>query len=143
MNRLAAFLCSFLLILPMATAKDHPANNNPATQIAHGKYLVDRVAMCSDCHSPRNARGGIVPGRYLQGAKLEFQPVHPVPGFASVAPAIAGLPGWSTAEAVRLLMSGVGKDGKPLAPPMPQFRMSREDAGAVVAYLKSLHAGNR
>ena len=143
MNRLAAFLCSFLLVLPMATAKNHPASNDQASQIAHGKYLVDHVSMCGDCHSPHDARGGIPSSQYLKGAKLEFHPDHSVPGFASVAPAIAGLPGWSMAKAVRLLMSGMGKDGKPLAPPMPAFRMSHEDAEAVVAYLKSLHAGSK
>jgi hypothetical protein len=36
------------------------------------------------------------------------------------------------------LTTGIGRDNKPLRPPMPQFRMTVEDARAVFAYLKSL-----
>src|SRR5438309_109690 len=36
------------------------------------------------------------------------------------------------------LTTGVWPDGQRLRPPMPQFRMSREDAESVVAYLRSL-----
>jgi hypothetical protein len=39
---------------------------------------------------------------------------------------------------VKLLTTGIWLDGKPLRPPMPQFRMSSQDAQAVVAYLKIL-----
>jgi mono/diheme cytochrome c family protein len=39
---------------------------------------------------------------------------------------------------IRLLTTGVWRDGQRLRPPMPQFRMSREDAESVVAYLRSL-----
>jgi mono/diheme cytochrome c family protein len=39
---------------------------------------------------------------------------------------------------IRLLTTGVWTDGNHLRPPMPQFRMSREDAAAVVAYLRAL-----
>ena len=33
---------------------------------------------------------------------------------------------------------GIGPDGKSPAPPMPAYRLRREDAEAVVAYLKTL-----
>ena len=48
-----------------------------AKLIAHGKYLVTRVAGCTDCHSPRNERGEMISGHELQGAPLAFQPIHP------------------------------------------------------------------
>jgi hypothetical protein len=32
----------------------------------------------------------------------------------------------------------MGRNGAPPDPPMPQFRMSRGDAEAIVAYLRSL-----
>jgi len=59
--------------------------------------------------------------------------------WAPAAPPIAGLPrGWGEAALVKLLMTGRGLEGKPLNPPMPPYRMSREDAEAVVAYIRSL-----
>lgn len=126
--------------VPMAAAQGRPAARE-ARLIAHGRYLVQRVAMCGDCHSPHNARGEVVPGRELEGSRLEFHPMHPVPGWFSETPAIAGLQGWTRREAVRFLMTGLDRSNKHAGPPMPRYRLSRHDAESVVAYLKSLPAG--
>jgi len=119
------------LMLPlMARAKGGNAQR--------GRYLVRGVAMCNDCHTPRDERGEPDLRRELHGAALPFEPAVEMP-WAPAAPSIAGLPkGWGEAALVKLLMTGRGLEGKPLNPPMPQFRMSREDAESVVAYLKSL-----
>lgn len=138
MTKFAALWVALFVAAPMAFAQGRPAGNQ-AKLIAHGKYLITRVAGCTDCHSPHNQRGQVIPGRELQGAKLDFHPIHPVPGWVAVAPPIAGLEGWTTKEAVRFLMTGIDRSGKHAAPPMPHFRLSRYDAEAVVAYLKSLH----
>ncbi len=114
------------------------AQSAKARQIAHGKYIVQGVAGCNDCHSPHNAKGELIPGKELQGAELIFQPIHPVPGWTKVAPPIAGLSFLTTAEGIKLLSEGLTPSGKPPAPPMPQYRMTHADAAAVVAYLKSL-----
>ena len=50
----------------------------------------------------------------------------------------AGLPGYTPEQAVRLLMEGVSASGSTPRPPMLAFRMRREDAEAVAAFLKSL-----
>lgn len=128
-----------MLAASIAAAQVRPAANR-ANLIAHGKYLVTRVAGCTDCHSPHNERGQEIAGRELQGTPLFFQPIHPVPGWVSVAPPIAGLPGWTESEAVRFLTTGLNRSNKPPNPPMPSFRLTRHDAEAVVAYLKSLAA---
>src|SRR5690349_23211943 len=73
------------------------------------KYLVTRVAGCTDCHSPHNERGQEIAGRELQGTPLDFQPTHPVPGWVSVAPPIAGLEGWTGSQAVRFLTTGLNR----------------------------------
>jgi hypothetical protein len=46
----------------------------------------------------------------------------------------------SDAHVVKLLTTGVWTRGNRLRPPMPQFRMNRGDAEAVVAYLESVTA---
>src|SRR5262249_27111040 len=42
-----------------------PSVAAPATadQIARGKYIVDQVAVCGDCHSAHNEKGEPVPGK--------------------------------------------------------------------------------
>jgi mono/diheme cytochrome c family protein len=107
-------------------------------QIEHGKYLVEQVGMCGDCHSPRGDRGEFDRAHWLQGAVLGFKPDHPMP-FAAIAPGIAGLPSYATDDlALRFLETGTNSAGKMAMPPMPQFRFGHDDALAVVAYLRSL-----
>lgn len=115
--------------------------NNPpvgSAQIEHGKYLVERVGMCGDCHSPRNDKGEFDRTQWLQGELISFKPDHPMP-FAAIAPPIAGLPSYAKDEAaLKFLETGTNAAGKLAMAPMPQFRFNHEDAQAVVAYLRSL-----
>jgi mono/diheme cytochrome c family protein len=107
-------------------------------QIARGEYLVKGLAGCGDCHTPMNEKGEPVMDQWLHGSKLFFAPTVPIPNWADTSINIAGLPGWDEQAALKLLMTGLAPDGKPPRPPMPQYRMNRQDAEAVVAYLKSL-----
>ena len=111
--------------------------------VAHGKYLVEDIAMCGMCHTPRDASGNLDRNRWLEGGPLWLQPAMPAQDWPLQAPRIGGSPPGSDAELITLLTTGIWRDGKPLRPPMPQFRMTREDASAVVAYLRSLNAGPR
>jgi hypothetical protein len=75
----------------------------------------------------------------LQGAPVWLQPAKPTGDWPLEAPRIAGIPPGSDDQIAKLLTTAIWRDGKPLRPPMPQFRMSARDAQAVVAYLKSLN----
>ena len=114
------------------------AQPSPSAQIQHGKYLVEHVAMCVQCHTPRNAQGELDRTRLLQGAPIPVPAPFPMSQWAFEAPKIAGLPGWLAEDAMRLLQTGKSAQGYTPRPPMPPFRMTQEDAAAVVAYLKSL-----
>jgi mono/diheme cytochrome c family protein len=124
----------------LATAADR---NNKAGNIedgiSRGKYLVEQVAMCVQCHTPRNQTGELLETRYLQGGPV---PVSAPPNFrmdwAYKAPAIAGLPGYTIQDGIKLLTEGITPDGRVPKAPMPKFRLTRADAEAVVTYLKSL-----
>jgi mono/diheme cytochrome c family protein len=108
------------------------------SRIARGKYIVEGVAMCGTCHTPRTESGDLDHVRWLDGAVLWLLPAQPTSNWPLRAPRIAGSPAASDDELIRLLTTGIWKDGSRLRPPMPQFRMSREDAEAIVAYLRSL-----
>ena len=60
---------------------------------------------------------------------------RPIADWAPWVGAIAGLENYTDAEAVRLFTTGMTPLESPLRPPMPEYRMSTEDAEAVVAYL--------
>jgi mono/diheme cytochrome c family protein len=128
--------------VPLAPAQ----NNNPhpqsktasAPDVARGKYIVDDVAVCGQCHTPRDRNGNLDRTRWLQGASVPYLPAKPDSNWPINAPRIGGTPPASDADMVKLLTTGIWTTGNPLRLPMPQFRMSRTDAEAVVAYLKSV-----
>ena len=78
---------------------------------------------------------------WLEGAAVWLKPAEPRGNWPLQAPRIAGDPPGTDAEMVTLLTTGIWKNGGYLRSPMPQFRMTRQDAEAVVAYLKSLNSG--
>ncbi len=128
-------LCLTAVSLTWAAA---PAGSKSDDQIVRGEYLVKGVGKCGDCHTPFNSMGGYVMDKWLQGKKLEFGPLIPIPIWAPTSPAIAGLPGWDSDKAVEFLMTGWAPNGMPARPPMTTYKMNRADAEAVVAYLQSL-----
>jgi mono/diheme cytochrome c family protein len=107
-------------------------------KVVRGKYLVDNIGMCQDCHTPRNERGEFIREKWLQGSELMFKPAVPVPGWTSKSPQISGLPNWTDEQARKFLMTGIMPDGSRANPPMPEFRYNRQDADAIIAYLRSL-----
>jgi Cytochrome c len=110
-------------------------------EVARGKYVVENVAMCGQCHTPRDPGGSPDRAHWLQGAPVPWSPVKPDPNWPINAPRIGGTPlPASDADMVKLLTTGIWTTGNRLRPPMPQFRMNRGDAEAVVAYLKSVTA---
>jgi mono/diheme cytochrome c family protein len=113
-----------------------------AKLVARGRYIVEGVAGCGYCHTPRDENGDIDRSKWLAGAPVFYQPAQRVPGWPTTAPRISGSPPGSDAEMITLLTTSVSRNGRPLRSPMPSFKMTRPDAEAVVAYLKSLNLGH-
>ena len=106
--------------------------------VEHGRYIVHDVVQCIQCHSPRDENGALLMDRLLTGAPIPLRSPFPNQQWAFHAPRIAGMPGYSEEEGVRLLTQGITRNGQPPRPPMLQFHMTEQDARDVVAYLKSL-----
>ena len=93
--------------------------------------------MCTDCHAQRLPSGEFDRNNWLLGGALPFRPTVDMP-WAEVALPIAGLHGYTDEQAVKFLMTGERPSGIPVRPPMPVYRMTRDEAEAVVAYLRSV-----
>ncbi len=137
----AAILC-LLGSLCLGQSKNGDAKKPGAATnqsvVERGKYIADDVAVCSQCHTPRDGQGKLDRSNWLDGAPLWLDSARPTQDWPLQAPRLAGNPPGTDAEMITLLTTGMWRDGKPLRSPMPQFRMSESDAQAVVAYLKSL-----
>jgi hypothetical protein len=106
-------------------------------QIARGKYLVEQVARCPDCHTPRDSNGELDRSHWLQGASVWIMPVRSKQAWAAHAPALAGFP-YSDQQGQDVLERGIGTNGIPLQPPMHVYNLHHDDALAIIAYLRSL-----
>jgi mono/diheme cytochrome c family protein len=109
-----------------------------ASAVERGRYIVESVAMCGRCHTPWNQAGEGEHRNWLLGGPTQIQATYTVQNWALVEPRLAGRPPGTDEEFVRLLTTGISRTGAPPKPPMPPFRMTRTDAEAVLAYLKSL-----
>src|SRR3954464_5851133 len=109
-------------------------------EIERGRYLVEEVAKCSECHTPRKPNGELDANAWLGGAPIWIRPVAPIPNWADRAPALAGLPSFTDEQAEKVLENGTGPNGEALRAPMPSYPLTHSDALAIVAYLKSLPA---
>ncbi len=133
---------------PVSVAQD--ARKPGATQASaetgaagRGRYLVEDVAMCGTCHTPRKANGELDRSRWLAGAPVPYLPARPTRDWPIQAPRLAGTPPAPDAAMITLLTTAIWTNGKPLRDPMPKFHMTVQDATAVVAYLKSLKSGSQ
>ena len=110
--------------------------------VARGKYLVT-IGGCQDCHTPGHFLGKPDGARVLGGSEVGFE----IPGLGTFyGPNLTpdkdtGLGGWTDAQVIAALQSGVRPDGRVLAPIMPWRALAvltKPDVAAVVAYLRSL-----
>lgn len=111
-------------------------------QVIYGKYLVEEVARCQECHTARLETGELDKTKWLKGAMLDFQPVKEVKGWHKTAPDITAGGGlwvrWKEDGLTKFLETALNPRGNPADPPMPAYKLKPADAEAIVAYLKSL-----
>ncbi len=110
--------------------------------IARGKYLVEEVARCQDCHTARLPTGELDRANWLKGAELDFAPVHEVKSWHKKSPSITGssplFTRWGEKGLTEFLQTAKNPRGNAADPPMPAYKLTKDDAEAIVAYLKSL-----
>ena len=142
MTRMKWFLPALILAAAAAVSPGETRHGSTAETTggtaARGKYIVEDVVMCEQCHTRRDENGQPDRGNWLTGGPVQIKPTYPSPDWAVRAPRIAGGPPGTKADFIRLMTTGIARTGHPPRPPMLQLHMTREDAEDVYAYLKSL-----
>jgi mono/diheme cytochrome c family protein len=104
-----------------------------------GAYLVEGPGHCAECHSPRDAFGGIIAERrFAGGADPEGKGWVP-----NITPHADGIANWSQKDIAYLLETGFTPDSDSVGSTMADVvlntaKLSAEDRAAMAAYVKSL-----
>ena len=113
-------------------------------RVARGEYLANHVTICIDCHSKRDwtkFSGPPLEGSKGMGGEL-FDQQFGFPGkyyAKNITP--EGISRYTDGELMRVISTGVNKEGKALFPIMPYHyygRMDEEDVKSIIAYLRTL-----
>lgn len=111
-----------------------------ASRMARGKYLMEGILACANCHGVRDEKGRIIPDKGLAGG---FHIVEPM--FDAHVPNISndpdtGVGKWTDAQLGKAIREGVRPDGSILSPLMPveyYRKLSDEDLAAVILYMRT------
>ena len=86
--------------------------------------------------------GNFIKSQWMKGAAIAVIPAAPVPGWRPAAPDITPAGAlwkrWGDDGMVSFLETGKSPRGGKAGLPMPLYNLKREDAEAIVAFLKSL-----
>lgn len=117
----------------------------PKAGIERGKYLVDHVSLCGDCHTPKNLLGAPIRSLYMAGVDQRRGPLgEAVPNITPDEE--TGIGEWSREEIAEVLISGIKADLDYVGGLMAEVvehgykNMTKEDALAIADYLKSIPA---
>mgnify|MGYP000064519971 FL=1 len=105
-------------------------------EIERGRYLVEALGHCAECHTPRNQFGGLDKTRWLQGA--------PNPSGKGQIPGIApGKLDWTAEDIAYYLESGFTPDfdsaGGEMADVVSNMaHLTPEDRAAIATYIKAV-----
>jgi mono/diheme cytochrome c family protein len=114
---------------------------NLSQQVNRGAYLVDAIGHCGECHTPRNAVGGLQRERRLSG--------NPDGPEGEIVPNITpdretGIGRWSEGDLDSLFRMGMTPDGDFVGGSMTEVvenatgRLGESDLRAMMAYLRAL-----
>ncbi|HKR64454.1 MAG TPA: cytochrome c [Thermoanaerobaculia bacterium] len=134
--------CGVLFTLLLFVACDAPVVRTP-DRIARGRYLVEGVAHCFQCHGEIDPATG-QPRAGTKGAGTDAFPDDAfkwlaVPNITPDRETGAGT--WTDAQLADAIRNGIGHDGRKLIAlmPYPAFRsFSDEDLASVIAYLRTI-----
>jgi hypothetical protein len=117
---------------------------------ARGDYLVNHVAACPDCHTPRDAMGAPILDQYMSGAECFVKlPNGDCLHSRNLTNDETGLKNLSDEQIKKAITQGLrpsdtaGGDDVPLNPVMPYYvfhNMTSDDLDAVVAFLRTIPA---
>lgn len=108
--------------------------------VERGKYLMQGVVACGNCHFARGDKGQPLLDKGLSGGMVFDEP--PFKAYAAnITPdPDTGIGKWTDAQLAKAIREGIRPDKRVIGPPMPiEFyrHLSDDDLAAIIAYLRA------
>ena len=126
-----------------APAAAAAAIRDSADPLEHGRYLVETVAGCGNCHTPRLADGNPDNSKNLAGAFVIEEPVFKAYARNITPDMETGIGSWTEDQIVDAIRNARKPDGTFMGPPMSfgwYKNMSDTDVRAIAKYVMSVPA---
>lgn len=108
--------------------------------VERGRYLVNTVMTCQNCHTPKGPGGDIADKAFSGGLTFD-EPPFKVTASNITPDKETGIGGWTDRQLKTMMTTGVRPNGVPVAPLMPTGYygiLTPGDLNAVVAYLRTV-----
>jgi mono/diheme cytochrome c family protein len=115
------------------------------TELERGKYLVESIMGCGNCHTPQGPGGPVTDRALSGGPPIEEGKLFTARPSNITPDPQTGIGKWTDAQIKVAIREGKRADGTLIGPPMPfgQYRgIADSDLDAVVAYLRTVPAVN-
>lgn len=133
-------ILTLLMLSALFMSGESWAATPKAAVLERGKYLMEGVVACGNCHMARGDKGQPLPEKGLSGGM-----VFDKPPFKAIASNITpdpetGIGKWTDAQLALAIREGVRPDKSVIGPPMPMgfYRyLSDDDLAAIIAYMRA------
>lgn len=117
----------------------HVALANPDDKLKRGQYLVEGPGHCGECHTPRDALGGLENDMWLAGAPNPDGPGR----IPDITPGSKDVSSWSEGDIANYLETGFTPDFDTVGGSMAEVQrnlahLPKSDLEAIAAYLKAV-----
>lgn len=132
-SRLLAILVAIFTIFAFLSASAR------GDELARGRYLVEALMACDNCHTPRGPDGYEMSLRFSGGSQVFSEKYYSVRGSNISPDQHAGIGAWSDAQIRAAIIDGVGPTGR-LAPVMPSesYRVpAPQDLESIIDFLRA------
>jgi mono/diheme cytochrome c family protein len=130
--RFVPLLIAIMLVAASASAE---------TPVERGRYLVETIAGCGNCHTPKGPAGDL-PGRHLSGGQVVVDAAPFTAISSNITPdRETGIGAWTDDQIFLAIREGRRPDGTLIGPPMPMglYRgLADADVRAMIAYLRTV-----
>jgi len=133
-------ILTFLTLSALFVSGAALAATPKAAVLERGKYLMEGVVGCGNCHMPRGDKGQLLTEKGLSGGMVFDEPAFKAISANITPDPETGIGKWTDAQLARAIREGVRPDKSLIGPPMPiEFyrHISDDDLAAIIAYMRA------